>query len=94
MSFRVYSYRCEHCGFYEEERYVRYAEADEQACPECGEVLKRMPSAPRIDETSLAMGATATQAAIDKWDAKRRERIKYEERKMRDHGDRGTAPGA
>lgn len=53
MSFKVYDYRCEACGSFEEDKFVRASEADDQTCL-CGAKLTKLVCAPRLDIAGMA----------------------------------------
>ena len=47
MGLRLWDYYCsktDSCGFTEIDRLVQYADQDAQECPECGELLTRVPA--------------------------------------------------
>lgn len=67
--------------------WLGMAERDEpQTCPVCGAEAKRGVSAPYLSSSDLAMGKSATSAAIDKWQKQRAEKQKIEERTIKEHG--------
>lgn len=53
MSYKVYDYRCPKCGVFED-YFVRSTKVDEQICPDCGEKMTRLVSAPKLDLEGMA----------------------------------------
>jgi len=46
MSFITFDYLCSNCDHFEENVFVRRSEQDNQDCPKCGALMKRMLAAP------------------------------------------------
>ena len=46
MSFIVYDYVCSNCDHVEQDAFVRASEKDNQDCPKCGALMKRLPAGP------------------------------------------------
>lgn len=54
--------------------------------PDCNGQMHKVISAPHLHVADLAMGESATSAAIDKWQKQRAEKQKIEERTIKEHG--------
>lgn len=46
MSFIIFDYLCSNCDHFEGDAMVRRSETENQECPECGALMKRLPPAP------------------------------------------------
>lgn len=88
----LFDFACSACNHAFEE--LVYSEICSLPCPKCAAPAKRQIPTPRIDKTGMALLEGATPTSIDHFDRIHRERKAIEERKERDHGDYGVAPGS
>lgn len=90
----VHDYKCGSCGTELANEFVRRDKMHEVPCPGCGDNMKILPCSPRIDWDALAKGNNASPEAIRHFERKRAQQKRYEEKHLKEHGDRGKAPGA
>lgn len=46
MAYLKYDYLCSNCDHFEADAFVKSDQKDQQSCPECGALMKRLPAAP------------------------------------------------
>lgn len=89
----LHDFRCEECNSVEE----HYCRSDEQmsVCDACGGVSHRIfREVAKPHWSSLAMGASASPEAVDKFEKMHKQQKAKEEKTYKEHGDYGSAPGA
>lgn len=86
---QMFDFRCNDC----EHIFEGWDTIDRTANPQCptcqGSATVRLISKPRIDYTNMAVpmsGGDGSAKAIDKWAKRRAEKVKIEERNLRNHG--------
>jgi len=85
MARHLYDFICPHCCADFEE----LVGPDDKSviCPECGKDAERQLCAPTVDWRPFVFSLRSNnEAAIDKWDRKRKKKLEVEHRKLRDHG--------
>ena len=46
MSYITFDYLCNNCDHFEKSAFVKRSEMDNQDCPQCGALMKRLPAGP------------------------------------------------
>jgi putative FmdB family regulatory protein len=64
MSFIVFDYLCSNCDHFEESAFVRRSEMDNQDCPKCGALMKRLPAGPTTTFRFHDRSATKSKKAV------------------------------
>ena len=91
----VFDYKCPTCGYFEEDKFVRSTDKDDQHCPACTkDLMVRQACAANVDWDSLAMGNNASPEAIRHWERKQRQEKARQKKIHKEHGDYGKAPGS
>jgi|SRR5579871_1589853 len=87
----MWDFECPKCGVFEE--LAQPSEKTAQ-CPRCQSAAPRIISPVRIDRWGMALQPGATETSIAYFDRAHRQRKAIEDKRFRDHGDYGAAPGS